>query len=54
VGLYQHIKDTLVLALEYFRSDITWQTELDPSNMTNVITPSQVVNFVNAGVTLLF
>jgi len=54
VGLYQHIKDTLVLALEYFRSDITWQTELDPSNMTNVITPSQVVNFVNAGVTMLF
>ncbi len=54
VGVYQHIKDTLVLALEYFRSQITWQTEVDPANMANVITPHQNVNFVNAGITLVF
>jgi hypothetical protein len=54
VGIYQHIKDTLVLALEYFRASITWQTEQDQANPGNVITPKQNVNFVNAGVTVVF
>jgi hypothetical protein len=54
VGVYQHIKDTLVLALEYFRSEITWQTEIDPANMANIIVPHQSVNLVNAGITLVF
>jgi porin-like protein len=54
VGVYQHIKDTLVLALEYFRSEITWQTEVDPANMANIIVPHQNVNLVNAGITLVF
>ncbi len=53
VGVYQHIKDTFVLALEYFRSDITWQQELSPATMS-AITPSQHVDFVNAGITTVF
>jgi Gram-negative porin len=55
VGIYQHVKDILVLALEYFRASITWQTEQDPANPTGpTITPKQNMNFVNAGLTLIF
>jgi hypothetical protein len=54
VGIYQHVKDTLVLALEYFRASITWQSEQDQANPGNVITPKQNVDFVNAGVTAVF
>jgi len=53
IGVYQHIADTFVLALEYFRSDITWQEELSPATMA-AITPSQHVDFVNAGITTIF
>jgi hypothetical protein len=53
IGVYQHIGDTFVLALEYFRSDITWQQELSAATMA-VNTPSQHVDFVNAGITTLF
>ncbi|HEX3849815.1 MAG TPA: porin [Polyangiaceae bacterium] len=53
VGVYQHVADTFVLALEYFRSNITWQEELSPATM-EAITPSQHVDFVNAGITTLF
>jgi hypothetical protein len=53
LGVYQHIADTFVLALEYFRSDITWQDEVSPATMA-VTTPSQHVNFVNAGITTIF
>jgi len=52
VGIYQRVVGVLVLALEWFRSDITWQTEQDPAKMTNIITPSQTVDFVNGGMTL--
>jgi hypothetical protein len=37
-----------------FRSQITWQTEHDPANAMNIITPKQNVDFVNAGITMLF
>jgi hypothetical protein len=52
VGVYQRVARVLVLAFEYFRSQITWQAEEDPANMNNVITPHQNVDFVNAGITL--
>lgn len=54
VGIYQKIKDIFVVALEYFRSDIKWQTEQDPANNMNVITPKQDVDFVNGGITMVF
>jgi hypothetical protein len=52
VGIYQRVVGVLVLAIEYFRSQITWQTEQDPANMMNIITPQQTVDFVNGGMTL--
>jgi Gram-negative porin len=54
LGVYQHIADTFVLALEYFRSDITWQDQVNTMTMVGVVTPSQHVNFVNAGITTIF
>jgi len=54
LGVYQHIADTFVLALEYFRSDITWQDELNTMTGVGVVTPSQHFNFVNVGITTIF
>lgn len=51
-GVYQTINKTLILALEYFRAQYEWNELADTDG--NVTTPKQAVNFVNAGVTLIW
>jgi hypothetical protein len=54
VGLYQHINESLVVALEYFRAAYSWYSEVDPKDMTMVISPVQTVNLINVGGTVVF
>lgn len=51
-GIYQGVLENVVLGLDYFRADHTWNDALD-ANMA-VFTPKQVVHFVNVGATLVF
>jgi hypothetical protein len=53
VGLYQTINKTVVLALEYFRAQYDWY-ELTTGAGQAPQAPTQVVNFVNAGVTMIW
>jgi hypothetical protein len=52
-GLYQTIKGSLVLALEYFRGTYQWYPILDV-NGGPPIDNQQIVNFVNVGGTMFF
>jgi hypothetical protein len=52
VGAYHTIQKTLILALEYFRAQYEWNDLMDGAG--NVTQPKQVVNFVNAGMTLIW
>jgi hypothetical protein len=52
IGVYQRVMDLFVVALEYFRADITWHAMQD--SMNNVTTPKQDVDFVNGGITMTF
>lgn len=52
-GLYQTVAKQLVLALEYFRGDYQWYDSKD-ANTGNAVTNKQTVNFINAGVTLIW
>lgn len=55
VGLYQ-TTGPVHFALEYFRAEHTWYDRgvTDPNNpaLVNIVTPKQVVNFVNAGMSI--
>jgi len=58
VGLYQST-GPVRFALEYFRAQHTWYergapSPIDPTMTMGVITPVQVVNFINAGVTVIW
>jgi hypothetical protein len=53
-GVYQTINKTLILALEYFRAQYEWYEVVGASPNDPSITPKQSVNFVNAGVTLIW
>jgi predicted porin len=52
-GLYQTIKGSLVLALEYFRGTYQWYPVAD-ANGGPPIDNQQIVNFVNVGATVVF
>jgi len=52
-GVYQTVNKTLVLALEYFRSQFDWYDVIQAAGEAPV-TPSQTVHFINAGVTLIW
>jgi hypothetical protein len=52
-GVYQAFYQTLTLALEYFRGTYRWYDSTDPTSGA-VRENRQTVNFINAGVTLLF
>ncbi|HVY26027.1 MAG TPA: porin [Polyangiaceae bacterium] len=51
-GIYQGVLENLVLGLDFFRADVTWNLGVD--NMGTTYTPKQTVNFLNAGATLVF
>ncbi|MES1172667.1 MAG: porin [Bacteroidota bacterium] len=56
VGLYKQA-GPVHLALEYFRAQHTWHdrgvgTAADPNVFDHAVTPQQVVNFINAGMTI--
>jgi hypothetical protein len=58
VGFYQ-TTEPVHFALEYFRAQSTWYpygvpSATDPTVTAGVITPRQVVNFVNAGMTVVW
>jgi hypothetical protein len=50
-GIYQTINKTVIVALEYFRAHFEWY---DLMKETGPTTPTQTVNFINAGVTLIW
>jgi hypothetical protein len=52
-GIYQTINKTVILALEYFRAQYDWY-ELTTAAGEAPQTPTQVVNFINAGVTMIW
>ena len=52
-GFYQGVSKTLTFALEYFRGQYQWY-DLKPDDMSPVTHPRQTVNFVNAGITMIF
>jgi hypothetical protein len=51
-GIYQGVLENLVLGLDFFHADVTWNLGVD--NMGNTYTPKQKVDFLNAGATLVF
>jgi hypothetical protein len=53
IGLYQTFYKQLVWALEYFRGQYTWY-QYQQDAMSAVQQPTQNVNFVNTGLTLVF
>ncbi len=55
-GIYQHINESLILALEYFRATYSWYDQPDPTDMTmmRIISPVQTVNLINVGGTVVF
>ena len=52
VGLYQSIFDQLTWALEYFRGQYTWYDYQDSTG--TAASPTQAINFVNTGLTLVY
>ena len=54
-GIYQTIRKTVILALEYFGSQFTWYETGQTVGTDVVVTrPQQSVNFVNVGATLIW
>ncbi|MDP9002919.1 MAG: hypothetical protein M3O46_22745, partial [Myxococcota bacterium] len=58
VGLYQ-TTEPVHFALEYFRAQHTWYplgvpSASDPMVTASVITPQQIVHFINAGMTVVW
>ncbi len=55
-GVYQHINESLILALEYFRATYSWYDEFDSTDptMMRVLSPVQTVNLINVGGTVVF
>ena len=54
-GIYQGLLDDLVLGLDFFSANTTWNPALVPNNpMAPPFTPKQTVDFVNLGATLVF
>ncbi len=58
IGIY-HTTEPVHFALEYFRAQHTWYdrgvaSATDPTVTVGVITPQQIVNFVNAGMTVVW
>jgi hypothetical protein len=52
-GVYQGFYQTFTVALEFFRGMYEWYDTLEPTSGQRV-SHKQAVNFVNAGVTLMF
>ena len=58
VGFYEAI-DPVHIAIEYFRAQATWYSlgvpsANDPNVASAVVTPEQIVNFINAGMTVVW
>jgi hypothetical protein len=52
-GIYQGLLENLVLGLDWFNANTTWNEGVDNTTGANY-TPKQTVNFVNVGATLVF
>ena len=52
LGVYQTIQKTAILALEYFRAEYQWNDFTNAKG--DVVQPKQAVNFINAGVTVIW
>jgi hypothetical protein len=55
-GIYQQAFSMVTFALEYFGAQFTWfdRTEMLADGSSAVVRPRQIVNFVNAGATLVW
>jgi len=55
-GIYQQVFSRVTFALEYFNAQFTWfdHTQMLSDGSSAVVRPRQIVNFVNAGATLVW
>jgi hypothetical protein len=51
-GIYQGVLENVVLALDFFSANTTWQDGVDDQGRP--YTPKQTMNFINLGATLVY